>query len=110
MQPGDYWRQVAEKFGIETWVLQMANAHAMRNSGYLQPGDRLLAPTGIIIEVNDNVQRYTVQSGDTWAQISQSFGVSLSLLAAANPALMRPGFLLKPGDEIVIPDTGVSLN
>ena len=110
VQPGDYWRQVAEKFGIETWVLQMANAHAMRNSGYLQPGDRLLAPAGIIIEVNDNVQRYTVQSGDTWAQISQSFGVSLSLLAAANPALMRPGFLLKPGDEIVIPDTGVSLN
>lgn len=110
VQPTEYWSQIADKFGLETWVLQTANMHAMSSSGYLQPGDRLLVPAGTVIEVNENVQRYTVQSGDTWAQISQSFGVSLSLLAAANPGIMRPGFLLKPGDEIVIPDAGISLN
>ena len=45
--------------------------------------------------------RYTVQTGDTWFGIAETFGVDAKNLAAANGRTLND--LLHPGDVLVIP-------
>ena len=103
VQPGDYWSKLASELGMKVGELQTSNAHILRAGGVLRTGDRLLIPNGYVLEVNEGGDTYVVESGDTWSTIGQNFGISLGLLFAANPAIMRINYLLKPGDEVLIP-------
>ncbi|MBV7336811.1 transglycosylase domain-containing protein [Chloroflexi bacterium TSY] len=104
VQPGDYWSSIAKSIGLNARELQGANAHIMRRGGTLHPGQRLLVPEGHVVRVAKSGPAYVVQSGDTWNSISNNFEISLGLLLATNPDVVRPGYLLRPGDKLLIPD------
>ncbi|MEZ4867578.1 MAG: transglycosylase domain-containing protein [Caldilineaceae bacterium] len=103
VERGDYWTKLASRFSVTMAELQAANPHAVRGEGILLPGDRLMVPAGVNIEVGDTGRFYTVQSGDSWMKIATEFELPLTLLQIVNPDVMRPGFILKPGDELFIP-------
>ena len=103
VQPGDYWTKLASRYSVTLAELQSANPHAVRDGGVLLVGDRLLVPAGIRVEVGDRGRFYTVRDGDSWMKIATEFEMPLQLLQVINPDIMRPGFILKPGDELFIP-------
>lgn len=105
VQSGEYWTLLARRFGLTVGELQAANPHVMRNEGILRPNDRLLVPSGIAIEVGGEGEYYTVQPGDSWARIATEFGLPLRLLQTVNAEIVRPAFLLRPGDRMFIPHT-----
>jgi hypothetical protein len=55
------------------------------------------------VEIGDRGRFYTVQDGDSWMKIATEVELPLQLLQIINPDIMRPGFILKPGDELFIP-------
>ncbi|MEZ4618928.1 MAG: LysM domain-containing protein [Caldilineaceae bacterium] len=75
----------------------------MRDGGVIHPGDTMLVPAGIKMEISDQGKFYVVQDGDSWLKIANEFELPLTLLQLINPEMMRPNFILKPGDEIFIP-------
>lgn len=103
VQSGDYWTKLASRYSVTLAELQAANPHAVREGGVLLVGDRLLVPAGIQVKVGDRGRFYTVQDGDSWMKIATEFEMPLQLLQVINPDMMRPGFILKPGDELFIP-------
>ena len=103
VQPGDYWTRLASRYSLTLAELQSANPHAMREGGVLLVGDRLMVPGGINVEIGDRGRFYTVQDGDSWMKIATEVELPLQLLQIINPDIMRPGFILKPGDELFIP-------
>jgi penicillin-binding protein 1C len=103
VQSGDHWTILARRFGLSVGELQAANAHLLRDEGVLRPNDRLWVPFGIPIQIGGAGEYYEVQSGDTWARIATEFGIPLRLLQTVNPGIVRPFFLLRPGDEVFIP-------
>jgi LysM repeat protein len=94
---------LARRFGLSVGELQAANAHLLRDDGVLRPNDQLWVPFGIPIQIGGAGEYYEVRSGDTWAQIATDFGLPLRLLQTVNPEIVRPFFLLRPGDEVFIP-------
>lgn len=105
VQNGEYWTLLARRFGLTVGELQAANPHVMRDEGVLRPNDRLLVPSGIAIEVGGEGEYYTVQQGDSWARIAAEFSLPLRLLQTVNADIVRPAFLLRPGDLMFIPHT-----
>jgi penicillin-binding protein 1C len=103
VRPGDYWNLLAQRFNLSVGALQAANPQVILRGGTLRPADRLLVPNAIAIDLRRQAEPYTVQAGDTWSQIARRFNVPLRLLQAVNPALVRPAFLLQPGDALLIP-------
>lgn len=103
VQAGDYWTKLASRYSVTLAELQAANPHVMRDGGVLLVGDRLLVPSGINVEVGDRGRFYTVRNGDSWMKIATEFAMPIQLLQVINPDVMRPGFILKPGDELFIP-------
>jgi len=103
VRPGEYWGLIAKRYGLAISELQYANPQALRNEGVLLVRDRLLVPTALTFTVGAEGIYYTVQPGDAWASIADKFGIPLQLLQAVNTELVRPGFLLRPGDEIYVP-------
>ncbi len=101
--PGEHWTLIARRFNLTVGELQAANPHAMREEGVLRTGDRLLVPTGLPIVLGEQGEFYTVQAGDSWAQIAARFGLPLRLLQTVNEGSVRPAFILRPGDELFIP-------
>ena len=51
-----------------------------------------------------NGQQYLVREGDTWGSVATNNGIPLKILLAVNPDINRPYLILKPGDEMWIPD------
>ncbi len=103
VQSGDFWTRLASRFSLTTGELQAANPHLMRSDGVLHPGDRLLVPTGIHMEIEQHGNFYTVRDGDSWLKIANEFDLPLTLLQLINPDMVRPGYILQPGDELFIP-------
>jgi penicillin-binding protein 1C len=103
VQRGDHWTMLARRFGLSVGELQAANAHLLRDDGVLRLNDRLWVPFGIPIQIGGDGEYYEVRSGDTWTQIATEFGLPLRLLQTVNPEIVRPFFLLRPGDEVFIP-------
>lgn len=104
VQPGEYWGIIANRFGLSAGALQAVNQALMRDQSILLSGDRLIVPKGIPIQVGLNGSAYAVQPGDTWSNIATTQRVPLKLLIAVNPDIVRPYFILKPGDEVWVPD------
>jgi penicillin-binding protein 1C len=103
VQSGDFWTRLASRFSLTTAELQAANPHLMRGDGVIHPGDKLLVPTGKRVEVGNQGRFYVVRDGDSWLKIANEYSMPLKLLQLINPDMMRPNFILKPGDEIFIP-------
>lgn len=104
VQAGDYWGKLAQRFGLTLADLQSINPQVIREQGILHPGDRLLVPAGISIEISDGSgEYYTVQAGDSWMKIAQQFNVPLRLLQSVNPGAMRSYFILREGDKLFVP-------
>ncbi len=104
VQNGEYWGILARRFNLTQTELQAANPQALREEGVLRPGDRLLVPTGVAIKLGGQGDFYTVQTGDSWAEIARRLNMPLRLLQTVNPQVVRPYYLLKPGDQIFIPN------
>lgn len=104
VQPGDSWGAIANQFGVPYGTLQAANQGFVRDGAVLLPGDTLLVPTGSTFTIGVNGRSYQVNSGDTWASIANSFGIPLKILLAVNPEITRPYLILRPGDNVWIPD------
>ena len=109
VQPGDFWTRLSSRYSVTTAELQAANPHLVREDGVLHPGDRLLVPAGIHMEIDKRGSFYTVRDGDSWMKIANDFDLPINLLQLVNPDVMRPGFILKPGDELFIP-TNINLD
>ncbi|MCB9138519.1 MAG: transglycosylase domain-containing protein [Caldilineaceae bacterium] len=105
--PGDNWSMLARRFGLTLSELQYANPHSLRDEGVLLVQDRLLVPKYLELTIGDDGIVYTVAEGDAWASIAEQFEIPLQLLQAVNPDLVRADFILRPGDQLYIPqDTG----
>ncbi|MFN8440732.1 MAG: transglycosylase domain-containing protein [Caldilineaceae bacterium] len=104
VQPGDSWGAIANQYGLPYGTLQAANQGFVRDGAVLLPGDTLLVPTGSTFTIGVNGRSYQVHSGDTWASIANSFGIPLKILLAVNPEINRPYLILRPGDNVWIPD------
>lgn len=103
VQRGDFWTRLASRFSLTIGELQSANPHLVRNGGTLVPGDRLFVPGGVTIEIDNQGSFYTVRDGDSWMKIATENELPLKLLQLINPDMMRPNFILRPGDELFIP-------
>ncbi len=100
VQRGDNWTVVARRVGLTVEELKEANPEqAARRTGWLIVGERLFIP----IPSGAQKQVYTVQPGDGWTTIAEEFGVSVRLLKAVNPGSVRPGDILRVGEELIIP-------
>jgi penicillin-binding protein 1C len=105
VQSGEHWTLLARRFNLTVGELQAVNPHVMRDVGVLRSGDRLLVPNGVAIEVGGLGDYYTVRPGDSWAQIAREVGLPLRLLQTINADVVRPFFLLRPGDQIFVPNS-----
>ena len=104
VQSGDYWGKLGERFGLTLADLQGVNPQVIREQGLLHPGDKLLVPAGIGIEIGDGSgEYYVVQSGDSWLKIAQHFNVPLRLLQSVNAQIVRPNAILRAGDKLFVP-------
>ncbi|CAN5431888.1 hypothetical protein BH10CHL1_BH10CHL1_23530 [soil metagenome] len=104
VQSGDYWGKLAQRFGLTLADLQGVNPQFIRNAGVLHPGDKLLVPAGTAIEIGDGSgEYYTVQAGDSWMKVAETFEIPLRLLQSVNPEVVRPYFILRAGDKIFVP-------
>jgi penicillin-binding protein 1C len=103
VQSGDFWTRLASRFSLTTTELQSANPHLMRDGGVIHPGDQLLVPAGTKVEIGNQGSFYVVRDGDSWLKIANEFELPLRLLQLINPDMMRPNFILKPGDELFVP-------
>lgn len=102
--PGDTWSSLARRVGLKMNELRAANPQAVRSNGYLQPGDRILLPAGIPLRTRDGSRFHIVEAGDSWSKIAAQYELPFRLLVAANPDLVRPDYLLRLGDRLMIPE------
>ncbi len=105
MEPGDSLARIAELCDTTIAALEEVNN---LSSHILQVGQTLTIPAGtLVVEVSSSAapvvqqNRYTVQSGDSWARIAQRNGISVEALQQANAAL--DSLVLQPGQQIVLP-------
>lgn len=100
---GDSWTSLANQVGLSVQELQAGNLHIVRQSGYLFAGDRLLLPQGIAFDAEADAIEHTVVEGESWASIAAFYDLPLRLLLAANSELVRPFYILRPGDRMRVP-------
>ncbi len=109
VQPGDSWSRISARTGISVSALQAANPGLVRPpSNWLYVGDKMWIPCGgppPPPPPGACVYYYTVQPGDSWSRISQTTGVPLNMLYAANPGKVRPpSYVIYVGEVLCIPD------
>lgn len=104
-QPGDTLSSIAQNYGITLGALELANPQITLPS-LIYPGELIYFPAGIIPVTGGTVPStagvYIVQSGDTLSGIAQSNGITLGILAQANPQITNLN-LIYPGQQINIP-------
>jgi LysM repeat protein len=104
VRPGDSWNTVAARTGVDVEELKAANPEAVRESGWLIENEQLLIPA----QEDAPAVYHTVQSAESWNSIAERYGVSSSLLQAANPRSVRPGLILHRGERLLIPQVSAS--
>jgi len=102
---GDSWTGLARQVGLTVGELQTANLHVLRQSGYLLVGDRLLLPRAIVIDQRYETIAHTVAEGESWTSIALLYNLPLRLLLTTNPEVVRPFYILRPGDRLLVPVT-----
>lgn len=116
VQQGDSWSRLAQNTGVTVTALKAANPVAAQHpQGWLMVGQLLCMPGMPAAVVNPITAHLpaqptsewviTVRRGDSWAVLAARYGVSVAALQAANPQAMRPGEVLRTGDQISVPLT-----
>ena len=100
---GDTWTGLARQVGLTVGELQTANLHVLRQSGYLLVGDRLLFPRALVIDETQETIAHTVAEGESWTSIAVLYNLPLRLLLTTNPEMVRPFYILRPGDRLSVP-------
>ena len=100
---GEYWILIARKFGISYNELRAANPDLWALRGELiWPGDEMIIP-GLTSADQWETLEYTVQPGDSWYRIADTFGISYWDLRLDNLGLWRRrGVVIRPGDQMQI--------
>jgi peptidoglycan DL-endopeptidase LytF len=105
VRSGDSWFKISRATGVSVSALQAANPGLVRPpSNWLYVGDKMWIPCGSPPPPPTCSYYYTVQRGDSWSRISQSTGVPLNMLYAANPGKVRPpSYVIYVGEVLCIP-------
>ncbi|MBI3960330.1 MAG: LysM peptidoglycan-binding domain-containing protein [Chloroflexi bacterium] len=100
---GEYWILIARKFGVTYEELRSANRDLWTLRGELiWPGDEMAIP-GLTAADQWETLEYTVQPGDSWYRIADTFGVSYWDLRLDNLGLWRRrGVVIRPDDRMQI--------
>lgn len=100
---GEYWILIARKFGVTYDALRGANGDLWALRGELiWPGDEMAIP-GLTSADQWETLEYTVQPGDSWYRIADTFGVGYWDLRLDNLGLWRRrGIVIRPGDQMQI--------
>ena len=99
-RPGDTWASLARSHDLPEVVLRGANLHV---NGALV-GERLILPRGIPIRYHIDSTLHEVQAGDSWVNIAARYDIPVRLLQAANPDALRAYSILRPGDQLHVPE------
>lgn len=113
VQQGDSWSRLAQRTNVSLAALKAANPVAAQHpQGWLIVGQLLCVPAGAVNlaaapQPSQPAGEWiiTVRRGDSWAVLAARYGVSVAALQAANPQAMRPGEVLRAGDQISVPLT-----
>lgn len=97
VQPGETLTQIATQHGTTVKDILFWNP-TVPNQDSVQAGMRLVVP----LDVVDSKHTHTVQFGENLTDIAYRYGVSIEAILQAN-GLQNPN-LLKPGQELVIPE------
>ncbi len=100
---GDNWSMIGRRVNLPYPTLQAVNPQALRQSGILRIGDRLLVPSRTVFEYRDIGLRHLVVEGNSWGGIANTYDIPLQILQQANPQLVRPYNILRLDDELVVP-------
>jgi LysM repeat protein len=101
---GDTCSAIATKFGVTAAAIITANPAINSGCTNLQIGQILCIPGGSCS------QSYTVVSGDTCSAIATKFGVTVSAIISANPAINSGCTNLQIGQVLCIPSASTSDN
>ncbi|HLU99858.1 MAG TPA: LysM peptidoglycan-binding domain-containing protein, partial [Acidobacteriota bacterium] len=101
VQPGDSLARIASRF--ETTVQALQQANDLGNPNLLRPGQTLVIH-GSKAATSGPVE-YTVQRGDTLAQIAQRYQTTPEAIQQANN--LRNPNLLRPGQRLIIDGSAV---
>jgi len=82
VQSGDTLEGIAQSYNIPKIELEEVNPQ-ITDWSQIFAGERIYLPAYI----DASLSTYTVQSGDTWSSIANSFGISLDALEQANPQI-----------------------
>jgi len=103
VRAGDSWTSLAHSVGVTVADLQAANFPVLRQNGYLLVGDRLLLPRGVSLQEETKTVYHIVAAGESWTSLALQYDLPLRLLLTANPDMVRPFYILRPGDKMLIP-------
>ena len=113
VQQGDSWSRLAQRTNVSLAALKAANPVAAQHpQGWLIVGQLLCVPAGAVNpaaapQLSQPAGEWiiTVRRGNSWAVLAARFGLSVAALQAANPQAIRPGEVLRAGDQISVPLT-----
>lgn len=103
VQPGDTLFSIAQRFGLT--VEELAQANNIADPSNIEAGQVLTIPAGgtAAPTAAGGQRTYTVQPGDTCFRIALNFNLTCEQLAAANPDLTPPDYIVYPGQVLTIP-------
>ena len=104
VEEGESLSSIAKKYRTTPYAIAQANS--LNTGQKIQVGDKLIIPvtggraSGIVVEKDGGLIRYTVQKGDTIASIARDLDVTAQQISRWNR--MPPKTPLKPGRVLVI--------
>ena len=99
---GDTWFGIAEQSQVS--MRSLISVNSASEDHVLHPGDVVCLPGGATVSSScspSNVPTYAVESGDTWWDIANRAGVSMSKLLSTNRASRDR--VIHPGDRVCLP-------
>ena len=100
---GEFWSLIADRFDMTAGPLREANLELWQSrADRLQPGDQLRIP-GFSADDMISPILYTVEDGDSWNTIADTFSVTfLNLLLDNFELWTQRGINIRAGDEITV--------
>lgn len=112
VEEGETLSIIAKRYRTTSYAIAQANN--LDEDRRIQLGEKLIIPvtsgraTGLVVEKERNLVRYTVQPGDTLASVARDFDVTIQQVKRWNrmhaKSLLRPGriLLIYPGSQVSV--------